>query len=429
MTTTTWAETGDRAQLTGRRTGGRRIELLAAFLIVVGAVGWRRGEYFSGSLDPVVVGKALVSLLALAMAFLRAQSVPGRRVGTGTLWWLGLLLGISVFGALTADLVVAGGVVAVRVAVLAATVLFLLRAAPAVQVVTDLARACGTVAVVAAATGLPTITTGRLAGGIPAIDPNELALLSGVVVIVLAWRTVLGEARWTAAGTGLLFLAVIWVTGSRTGLLMLLLGVLVMAVQIRRPRVGLVVGGLVLGALGAVAAVATGAVAAFAGRGGTGASTLDSRFIAWRASLTWAESAWQEAFGGGLSVKIIRVYGQYWDTQPLDSSWVSLLVQAGFLGVLVALGWSLWATRGALRAPHPHRVLFLGLLVFLLGRSILESGLFDATPAFLFFLAVSLMAEGGSRQRLRDEAAGGAGGIPVPAVPAADDVRAPLGRR
>jgi O-antigen ligase len=400
------------------RTVGRQVELLVAFLIVIAAVGWRRGTYFSGSLDPVVAGKALVSLLALTTAFLRAQAVPGRRVGTGTLWWLGLLLGTSVFGALTADHLLAGGVVAVRVAVLAATVVFLVRAAPAVRVVTDLAWACGTVAVVAAVTGLPTITTGRLAGGVPAIDPNELALLSGVVVVVLAWRAVLGEARWSAALAGGFFLAVIWVTGSRTGLLMLLLGIMVMAVQARRPRVGLVVGGLVLGALGAVAAVATGFVAAFAGRDGTGASTLDSRFIAWRASLTWADSAWQQVFGGGLSVKIIRVYGQYWDTQPLDSSWVSLIVQTGFLGVLFALGWSLWTTRGALRAPHPHRVLFLGLLVFLLGRSVLESGLFDATPAFLLFLAVSLLAEGGSRQRLRDEVAGGDGGLPAPAVDA-----------
>ena len=413
------------ARAASHRAAGRWVELLTAFLIVIAAIGWRRGAYFSGSLDPVVAGKALVSLLALSMAYLRAQSVPGRRVGTGTLWWLGLLLGTSVFGALTADLRVAGGVVAVRVAVLAATVVFLLRAAPAVQVLTDLTWACGSVAVGAAVTGLPTITTGRLAGGIPAIDPNELALLSGVVVLVLAWRTVLGEARWSAGVTGLFFLAVIWVTGSRTGLLMLLLGIVVMAVQIRRPRVGLVVGGLVLGALGAIGAVATGAVAAFAGRDGTGASTLDSRFIAWRASLTWSDSAWQEVFGGGLSVKIIRVYGQFWKTQPLDSSWVSLLVQAGYLGVLLALGWSLWAARGALRAPHPHRVLFLGLLVFLLGRSILESGLFDATPAFLLFLAVSLLAEGGSRQRLRDEVATGDGGLPVRAVvpPAVDDVR------
>jgi hypothetical protein len=107
---------------------------LAALLVVVGAVGWRRGEYFSGSLDPVVVAKALVSLVALAAALLAAQSADRRRVGTGSLWLLGVLLGSSVFGALTAGNLVAGGVVAVRVALVAATVVLLLRAAPALHV-------------------------------------------------------------------------------------------------------------------------------------------------------------------------------------------------------------------------------------------------------------------------------------------------------
>ena len=224
---------------------------LAALLVVVGSVGWRRGEYFSGSLDPVVVAKALVCLLALATAFLLAQAGPRRRVGTGTLWCLGLLLGSSVLGALTAGNLVAGGVVAVRVAVLVATMVLLLRAAPALQVITGIAEACGLVALVATVTGLSTLTSGRLAGGTPAIDPNELALLAGVVVVVVAWRTVLGESAWSAAAVAAFFLAVVWATGSRTGLVMLLLGVLVMFMYMRRPRVGLVVAGLVLTAVGA----------------------------------------------------------------------------------------------------------------------------------------------------------------------------------
>ncbi|MGY1747629.1 hypothetical protein ACI781_19130, partial [Blastococcus sp. SYSU D00695] len=59
--------------------------------------------------------------------------------------------------------------------------------------------------------------------------------------------------------------------------------------------------------------------------------------------------------------------------------------------------------RGALRAPRAHRVLVVGLLVLLLGRSTVESGLFDATPAFLLFLAVSAAVEGGTRRRLAGE--------------------------
>ena len=378
--------------------------LAVALLLVVVTVGWRRGEYFTGSLDPVVLAKAGLSALALAGAFLLASSGPRRRVGTAWLWWLGVVLGCSVFGALTSGDLVAGGTVAVRVAVLGATVHLLLRAAPGLQVLTSLTVACGAVAAVAAVTGLPTLAEGRLAGGVPALSPNELSLLAGVVVLVLAWRTVLGRAGWADAVTGAAFLGVIWATESRTGLLMVLVGVAVMAVHLRRPPVGLVVGGLVLGALLVVGAVATGAVTAFAERNGDGASTLESRFIAWRAAVALPQTAWQEFFGGGMALKVIPIKGQWWDEQPLDSSWVSLLVQAGVLGLAVALGWVLWTLRGAARAPRPVRVLFLGLLVFLVGRSTVESGMFDATPAYLLLAAVSALAERGSADRLAAEA-------------------------
>jgi hypothetical protein len=373
-----------------------------AFLVVVGNVGWRRGEYFTGSLDPVVVAKAAVGVLALVAAFLLARSGTGRRVGTGSVWWLGALLSVAVLGAVTRGDLFAGGTVAVRVALVGATVLLLVRAAPAAEVLTALVRACVAVAAVAAVTGVASYD-GRLAGGIPAFSPNELALLAGLGVLHVAWRVVIGRAGPVSAAGAAVLLGVVWATGSRTGLLVLVLAVLAMALHVRRPQVGVVVSGLVLVAVAPIAVAATGAVVGFLDRGGDGTSTLGSRFIAWRAALTWADSDWQTVFGGGLSVKIIRVQGQYWDTQPLDSSWVSLLVQAGWFGVLVGVCWVLWTVRGVLRAPRGHRVLFTGLLVFLLGRSVLESGLFDATVAFLLFLAVSLLAEGGSRDRLRGE--------------------------
>jgi hypothetical protein len=377
---------------------------LTALLMVLGAVDWRRGAYFSGAVDPVVLAKALVAGIGLLLAFGLASGRRRYRLGTLSVWLLTIVLGSSLWGALTSGELLSGGVMAVRVAVLGGTVFFLLRAAPALVVLRRTAWASGAIAVVASLTGLPGMTGGRLAGGLPSMDPNALALLAGIPLVVLAWRVVLGEASWAIGLGGGYFLAVLWFTGSRTALLMLLVGVAVMALQIRRPRVGLVVGGLVLGAVGLVGAVATGFLAGFAARGGDGTSTLDSRFIAWRAAAGWAESGWQTVFGGGLNVKIIPVTGQYWKTQPLDSSWASLLVQTGLLGLLVAAAWACWVLRGALLAPYPHRVLFLGLWFFLVGRSLLESGLFDASPAFLLFLAVSLLAEGASRQRLVAEA-------------------------
>ncbi|MGY1808993.1 hypothetical protein ACI8AF_16615 [Blastococcus sp. SYSU D00669] len=377
--------------------------LVIAFLLVASTVGWRRGQYFSGALDPVVVAKGGLSFLALLIAFYAAQAGARRRLGTGSVWLLAVVLGASVFGALTYGTLLASGLVAVRVVVLALTVFFLLRVATVYEAFSALAVACGGIALVAAVTGLPTLSSGRLSGGLPPLTPNEMALLASVVVLFVAWRVVLGEAGWLRAAAALGGLGIIWVTGSRTALLMLVLALAVMALHIRRARVGLVTGALVVAAAGVVAVLTTGVLSAFVERNGTGISTLESRFIAWRAAGQWAESVWQLVFGGGLSVKIIQVQGQWWNEQPLDSSWVSLLVQTGLLGLLTAAVWALWVLRGAVRAPHPHRVLFLGVAVFVIGRSLLESGLFDATPAFLCFFAVSLLVEGGSRARLREE--------------------------
>lgn len=374
--------------------------MVCMLLLVLTTVGWRRGTYFTGSLDPVVAAKGVLSLVALTVAFFG----PRRwRVGTGTLWALGILLATTVLGALTYGHLLAGGVVAVRVTIVALTVVLLLRGYTTTQFFSALARACGAIGGVAAVTGLGTLASGRLAGGFPQLAPNELALLACLVVLYAGWRITVGGAAGGTAAVAVVALGVLWFTGSRTALLMLLAALLIMALHMRRARVGLVVGGLLVGVGAVVAALGTGALTGFLERGGEGTSTVQSRFVAWDAATTWADDRWQLAFGGGLSIKIIRVKGQYWETQPLDSSWMSLLVQAGLVGLLVAGIWALWSLRGAFRAPRVHRALFLGLLVFLIGRSVLESGLFDATPDFLAFLAASLLAEGGSRGRLAEE--------------------------
>lgn len=380
----------------------------ACLLMVASTVVWRRGDIFSGGLDPVVLGKALLSLLALVLAYamVRARTSSRLRLGTGTLWFLGIQLVVSLLGALDHGTLLASGIEAGRVLVCTATVVLLLRAVSAVEFFAGLVWACGVIVALAAATGLSSRAGGRLFGGIPPLNPNELGLLAGLVLAWLAWRTALGEARWRNPVLALGFFAVLWATGSRTAMIMLLVGVVVTVLQMRRPRVGLVVGSLIAVAVGTVGAALTGALGGFAARGGTGTSTLDSRFIAWRAARTWAHGAWQLAFGGGLSVKLIPVDGQWWKQQLLDSSWVSALVQSGIVGLTIAAVWVLWVLRGVLRAPRPHRMLFLGMVIFLLGRSVLESGLFDATPAFLAFLAASLLAEGGSRGRLRAESVG-----------------------
>lgn len=382
----------------------RHVAFLASFLAVLASVTWRTGDYFSGSLDPVVVGKGVLTLTALALAWGLAKSRPRRSLGPGTCWWMGAVLASSLLGALTAGHLWASGILAVRVALLGSTVYFLLRAVPAEQVLTHITSACGVVGAVAAVTGLPTLASGRLGGGMPAMAPNELALLGGAVVMLVLWRALLGRVSPVPALAGVFFLGVIWETGSRTVMLMLVIAALVMLLQLRRPSVGVVVGGLVLAAVLLVGAVVTGGVTAFLQRDGAGLSTVDSRVVAWRAALAQDDTIWHQVFGRGLSVKIIPVHDLYRSTQPLDSTWMSLLVQAGILGFIAAIGWSLWALAGAVRTPYPHRVLFLGLLVFLLGRSFLESGLFDATPDFMLFAATSLLCDRVARRGAQDDA-------------------------
>jgi hypothetical protein len=384
--------------------------LLCVFLLVLTTVGWRRGTYFSGSLDEVVVAKGLLSVVALALAFFGTRRAS-LRVGTGSLWAVGVLLAASVLGALTHGPLVAGGVIAVRVTILALTVVLLLRCYSSRQFFSALARACAGIGGVAAVTGLPTLSSGRLAGGFPQLAPNELALLASLVVLYAAWRIAVADGGGAEVAVAVVALGVLWLTGSRTALLMLLPALMIIALHMRRARVGLVVSGLLAGTAATLAAFSTDALTAFLERDGDGISTVESRFVAWDAATTWADDLWQLSFGGGMSVKIIAIKGQYWDEQPLDSSWMSLLVQVGLVGLLVAGAWSLWVVRGALLAPRGHRALFLGLLVFLLGRSLLESGLFDATPDFLAFLAVALLVEGGSRLRLAGEEPDDGGGV------------------
>ncbi|OYN74350.1 hypothetical protein CG716_28830 [Mycolicibacterium sphagni] len=61
---------------------------LAVSLLVIGVLPWRVGKYFSGQLDPVVLGKVGLLLAALLVVLLARgsgesplRSPPGFRVG------------------------------------------------------------------------------------------------------------------------------------------------------------------------------------------------------------------------------------------------------------------------------------------------------------------------------------------------------------
>ena len=98
----------------------------------------------------------------------------------------------------------------------------------------------------------------------------------------------------------------------------------------------------------------------------------------------------QTLLGKGLSTKTIPVAGQMWQTQVLDSSWVSAFVHAGILGVVIAGVLIVYTATRAARIPRPDKDLWLALLTLVVARSVFESGLVEASVSFVVLMVVSL---------------------------------------
>ncbi|WP_457254532.1 O-antigen ligase family protein [Pedococcus sp. P5_B7] len=372
---------------------------LCCLLLVACTIPWRRATYFSGALDPVVAAKGLIGSIGLAMAFLMSRRVTRHTpLGARTLTFAGLYLAVSCLGGWAAGQALPSVVVAVRVAMLLGSLVMLLQAVGVSRLITAMVRTMGLVALFAVGTGAGTLGSGRLQGAVPPLAPNEIAFLTGTVLLLTIQRMMEGQARRSETALAVALFGVVWLTGSRTTAATLFLAVAVMVLQARKFSAP---GFLVLVAavpVVAFAALGTSAVTNMLLRGGDqNVTTLSSRTIAWQAALTMNGSTWQRWFGGGLPMKHIPVSGQYWQTQLLDSSWISALVQTGLVGLTLTAVWVVAALASAFRTPRPWRPLWVGLVVFIGLRSLLESGLFDASTSFIVFAMVSLMSERATR--------------------------------
>lgn len=361
---------------------------LPLLLLVIASIPWRRGVYFSGGLDTVVVAKAGLTVLAVVLS-LPAARVVRRPIPATPFIMLGLYLAVSVLGAWQFGDLLPTVAVAARVALAAVVLYCLLAAFDPRDVLVGLSRAMLVVGGFAAITGLPTLTSGRLSGGVPPIAPNEIAVLCGVPFVVLLWRVVyVGRNRFDALVLVVLA-ATVYLTASRTGIALLVAGSVLLLMRAKHIRGTVVVGLVASLPLMAYVAVFTDVLSGFLDRGGTGnTATLNSRTIAWSAAADLADEPLQHLMGAGLSRKIIEVTGQYWSTQTLDSTWVSTLVQAGYLGLVLLTALIVYGAVCASRTAAPFSVLLWVLLVFSVGRSILESGMLDASSGFLAFFVV-----------------------------------------
>lgn len=368
--------------------------LLVVWLVVlVSCVAWRRGVYYSGGLDAVVLAKAALGVLGLVLAATAPRTGPTwARLHAGPVPWVAAYLGVSVAGALLHGTGFATAVLAARVVLITVTVVLLVRAYPWTELIGSLMTAMLVVAGVGSVTGLDSLAeSGRLYGGIPPLNANEISLLVGVPLVCLAWRCVNRGGTWWDAAAIPPLLAVVWLTGTRTGLVALLLAFALLVVMTARiPPAAVVVGALSVPALLFVAFL-TPLLSSYLTRGDAAATlTLNSRTVAWEAAVHYADDGSSKLLGSGLAVKEVPVSALYRSEQILDSTWVSAVVQAGVVGTAVLALMVVVTLARALRLDPPLRSLAVAVLALLVVRSVLESGLFDASPAYVAFLCFAL---------------------------------------
>lgn len=380
---------------------GRQAAFFAVWvLLVFSVVSWRPGVLFTGGVDPVVISKALVGLAAFIGAVVLAKASRRHgRVGARSLLLLFLLVGASSVGAVAAGDATPSLVLTARIILVATTVVILVSSGPPMLVLSTLLFALGAVGLLAALTGIPEfIADGRLGGGIPDMAPNEVAGLAGPAAVALAVDV--GRRGLRAGNTigFVTFAAIVFATGSRTTLLVVgiavVLALLLSSPLPRSTSIGL----LALMPLVYVIATFTDFIEQVAIRGQSASelASLSSRTIAWTAVLNVPFDTWAKWIGDGLAQKTVAVNQRWWDSQVLDSSWVSVLAQAGIIGTLLLGAWVLSTSVDAIRSDRMLRTLTIPLLVLVIARSFLENGLIESSAIFALFLTISLVLEPGT---------------------------------
>ena len=303
-------------------------------------------------------GEGRVGGVALG-AVLIAQAAQLRPVAVSAvpIWLLAGFLSTTMFGAYVSGLTVVSGVLVIHVVILATVGYLFVRAFGYEEAIRCWLSAMAIVAILAAVTGLPSLASGRLRGGVPAVHPNELAALCVFPVLGLIWGFVNQRTRTFHHVLLAVLVLITWATGSRTALGAAVLGAVVILCSVRRPTPSRLVALIVATAGFLFIALGTDLLTRIFLRGGReNVTAVASRSIAWSAALTYTDDPWRQWAGSGIAMKEIAVRGQYWTTQLLDSSWVSAYVQTGRIGVLlivVWIGWIIWSIRLVPR-PNAH---------------------------------------------------------------------------
>lgn len=364
-------------------------------LLVAGVLEWRNGELYAGGLDGVVVAKGFVTLIAFLLAAYDANLRPRPSLrGARTLALVGTYLAATVIGGMAGGSLTTAAILAGRVIMLAAAVTFVFSAYGTRNATRGLLIAMWVLGSICALTGIRSLETGRLSGGLLPLSPNVLAMLFGAPAVGLAWRYLHRKrGRFDLAGIGIL-IVLVFATGSRTTLLATVIVIILIGMQAQRIPTVIFISALSLIPVVLYLFAFTPFLSGFFERGGDASvGTLNSRTIAWSAAFNNNPGFWDHWFGGGLQVKTVGVTGTYWSTQVLDSSWVSSYVQAGLVGLIVLCLWSVSTLITALRCDRSSRALLVGLAVFALIYSVMASGLIDSYALFLLMFTTSMCAD------------------------------------
>jgi capsular polysaccharide biosynthesis protein len=360
-------------------------------LLVAAAIPWRVGSFYEGGFDPVVLAKAGLSVAALgASAVIATRAQQRYSVAALPPLFIGLYLVVTLIGGIANDATAAAMVVAVRMAILAVTVCLLAVALPSRELARTLVHVLAVLMTMGALSGLPSYS-GRLRGVIPLLNPNLLAVLASVVAIWTVAKVLTGTDRiWELGAIGACVLVVV-LTGSRTSLTALGVAVVAMLVRLTVVRLRTVALAALMIPLLTFLVLGTDLIGSLFQRGGAeNVTSLSNRTIAWTAAVEMDRDGWQTWFGQGLAQKTVSVPGQWWDTQMLDSSWVSALVQGGYLGLALVAFLTVLTLGRALFAPRSKGPVWLGLILYLALGGFLESGLFDSSVSFMVFLVAAL---------------------------------------
>lgn len=368
----------------------------ALFLLIIATSTWRPQVFYEGGVDPIVLAKAMMVGGTIVLAwFARVNRRDGRPLGNTVIWLIIAYLITGTFGGWVAGHLMVDLILNIRVFMLAVAVILLVKTYPAARLLRDLVAIMTLIAVVAIITGLPAFAAGgeRLRGGLPPLHPNELAFVCAVPAIGIGHLLVHRESRPRHMMLFGFLMAGLWLSGSRTSLMGVIIALAIIVVQAKVLKRWIAIAISALIPVAAYVTLGTGVLTQFATRGGEGRiTTLNSRSIAWAAAWDYAPTDFNRWFGSGLSIKLIPVAGQYWEDQALDSSWVSAFIQVGWIGIVILILWWLIVTVRTFALPVGMRPLIQGLLAYIFIRSILENGLVDSSPMFVAFVLLSLLA-------------------------------------